>query len=358
MRVAVATIAGAAILFLSACSSEETQAPEPIRPVRIVTVAHSVIGERVSLSGQVEAAETVNLSFRIGGQVTERLVSMDDPVGAGQLVARLDPQDVQMELRSAEADVAAASATLAQAAADEERQRELLRKGVAAQARYDQAEQQLKTARSQSEAAQARLQSANDKLGYTELRADGPGIVIATSVEAGEVAAAGQTIVTVAREGGRDAVFNVPSQLLRTAPRDPSVAIALADDPGVTATGRVREVAPQADPATRTFEVKVGIDAPPPAMRLGATVIGEITMQSDPAIAIPATALMQSDKEPAVWVVDPTAGTVALRPIKITRYETDSAVVGEGLVDGDIVVTAGVQALRPGQKVRLLGATP
>jgi RND family efflux transporter MFP subunit len=350
-------LAGVALLGLAACT-EETAPPEPIRPVRTVTVEHRVVGERVSLSGQVEAAETVNLSFRISGKVIERLVSIDDPVIADEVVARLDPQDVQTDLRSAEADLMAAKANLVQAEADEGRQRELLAKEVVSQARYDQAVQALETARSQTEAATARLQSAQDRVSYTELHADGPGTVVDTGVEAGEVVSAGQTIISVAREGGRDAVFNVPSQLIRNSPRDPAVTIVLADDPSVTATGRVREVAPQADPATRTFEVKVGIEAPPPEMRLGATVIGEISLQSDPVIALPASALMQAEKEPAVWVVDPAENTVALRPIKIARYETDTAIVGEGLADGEIVVTAGVQALRPGQKVKLLGETP
>ncbi len=356
MRPLLATAAGIVLLGLAACSKAEPPAA-PVRPVRTVTVEHRVLGERVALSGQIEAAEAVELSFRIGGKLVARLVSVDDEVTKDQTVARLDSQDVQMDLRSAEADLAAAQATLVQAQADEQRQAELLRKGVVAQARYDQAQQQLQAARSQVDAATARLQSAQDKVGYTELRADGPGTVTATGAEAGEVVAAGQMIVTVARNGGRDAVFSVPAQLIRTAPHDPEVRLALADDSGVTAIGHVREVAPQADPATRTFAVKVGIDNPPPAMRLGATVIGEIVLESEPVIAVPATALMQADQNPAVWVVDPTEHTVALRPITVARYETDTAVVGDGLADGDIVVTAGVQALRPGQKVKLLGET-
>ncbi len=356
MRPTLAIAAGAALLGLTACSKEKPP-PEPIRPVRTVTVEHRTIGEPVALSGQVEAAESVNLSFRIGGKLTERLVSVDDQVTAGEVVARLDTQDVDSELRAAEADLAAAKATLVQAEADEKRQAELLKKRVIAQARYDQAVQALDTARSQVEAANARAKSARDKASYSELHADGAGRVTATGAEAGEVVSAGQTIVTVAREGARDAVFNVPAQLLRTAPRDPKVNVTLADDPSATATGHVREVAPQADPATRTYEVKVALDNPPPAMQLGATVIGEIVLESEPAIEIPATALMQEGDKPAVWVVDPAENTVALKPIVITRYELDSAIVGDGLNDGDIVVTAGVQALRPGQKVKLLGET-
>jgi RND family efflux transporter MFP subunit len=356
MRAGIAVTA-AALLGLMACN-EEKPPPEIIRPVRTVTVEHRAVGERISLSGQVEAAETVNLSFRIGGKVTERLVSTDDVVSVDQIVARLDPQEVQSDLRSAQADLAAAQASLTQTEADEERQRKLLAKGIVSQARYDQARQALETARSQTESASARLQSAEDRVRYTELRADGPGTVVDTGAEVGEIVTAGQPIILVAREGGRDAVFNVPSQLIRTAPQDPNVKIVLADDPNVTAEGRVREVAPQADPATRTFEVKVGIEAPPPAMMLGAIVIGEISMQADPAIALPASALMQAEKDPAVWVVDPAQSTVSLRPVRIDRYETDSAIVSDGLTDGEIVVTAGVQALRPGQKVKLLGATP
>jgi RND family efflux transporter MFP subunit len=342
MRAGIAVTA-AALLGLMACN-EEKPPPEIIRPVRTVTVEHRAVGERISLSGQVEAAETVNLSFRIGGKVTERLVSTDDVVSVDQIVARLDPQEVQSDLRSAQADLAAAQASLTQTEADEERQRKLLAKGIVSQARYDQARQALETARSQTESASARLQSAEDRVRYTELRADGPGTVVDTGAEVGEIVTAGQPIILVAREGGRDAVFNVPSQLIRTAPQDPNVKIVLADDPNVT--------------ATRTFEVKVGIEAPPPAMMLGAIVIGEISMQADPAIALPASALMQAEKDPAVWVVDPAQSTVSLRPVRIDRYETDSAIVSDGLTDGEIVVTAGVQALRPGQKVKLLGATP
>jgi RND family efflux transporter MFP subunit len=356
MRSMLAAAAGAALFGLAGCS-EEAPPAEPVRPVRTVTVEHRPAGERVALSGQIEAAETVALSFRIGGKLNDRLVSVDDRLIAGQVVARLDPQDAESELRGARAELAAAQATLAQAEADEARQRELLQKNVIAQARYDQATQQLETARSQVEAANAQLKAAEDKVSYTELRADGAGTVIATGAEAGEVVASGQMIVSVAREGARDAVFNVPAQLLRTAPRDPEVMIALAEDPSVTARGRVREVAPQADPATRTFEVKVAIENPPEPMRLGATVVGAIVLDSAPVISIPATALVQSDGDAAVWVVD-QAGAVSLRAVTVARYDTDSVIVAEGLSDGENVVTAGVQALRPGQKVRLLTATP
>jgi membrane fusion protein, multidrug efflux system len=147
----------------------------------------------------------------------------------------------------------------------------------------------------------------------------------------------------------------VPEQLIRTAPRDPVVQVALTDDPKVTATGRVREVAPQADAATRTFQVKVGIADPPEAMRLGSTVAGRIRLAAPPGVEVPASALTEANGRPAVWVVDPQGRTVSLRNVDIARYDPASVVVSRGLEPGEVVVTAGVQVLRPGQKVRLQG---
>jgi membrane fusion protein, multidrug efflux system len=178
--------------------------------------------------------------------------------------------------------------------------------------------------------------------------------VTAKGAEPGEVVAAGRMVLQVARQGGRDAVFNVPSQLIRRSPKNPEVTVALSDDPAVVATGHVREVAPQADAATGTYVVKVALDNPPDIMRLGATIIGRVRIQSEPVIQLPGTALTQSEGKPAVWVVDPEKKTVSLRPVIVDHYDTSSIAATDGLRDGDIVVTAGVQALRPGQEVRLL----
>src|SRR5262249_8936428 len=147
----------------------------------------------------------------------------------------------------------------------------------------------------QVDSAEAQLKAAHDLVSFTELRADAPGVVTATGAEAGEGVQAGQMIVKLARHGGRDAVFDVPAQGLRSAPRDPGIAVSLTDARTITAHGRVREVAPQADPATRTFEVRVGLIDPPEAMRLGATVTGRLTMDAAPVIEIPASALTRVD---------------------------------------------------------------
>ena len=342
-------------LLLSGCDKPAPTAPPP-RPVRAVTVEHPRAGEAFSLTGQVRAKDQVNLAFRLDGRVIERLVNVGDIVHKGQVIARLDPNDVQNALRSAQANFASAQATLNQARLSFWRQQELLKNGNTPRAMFDDAQRALLTAEAQSDSAQAQFHTAQDQLSYTALTADAAGAVTATGAELGEVVHAGQTIAQLAYEGARDAVFDVPESIIRTGPRDPLVTIALTNDPQLTATGRVREVAPQADSATRTFQVKVGIIDPPQAMRLGATVTGSIMLSAPTGIQIPASALTQSDGHPAVWVVDPQSQTVSLRSIEILRYDPASVIVSTGLEAGDCIVTAGAQTLRPGQAVRLLGA--
>ncbi len=200
------------------------------------------------------------------------------------------------------------------------------------------------------------MHEAEERLGYTQLLADALGFVIAKGAEAGEVVRAGQMIVTVAQQGGVDAVFDVPATLIRQVSPDALITVALTDDPSVHTTGRVRELAPQADPVTRSFRVKVGLTERPEAMRLGATVIGRTNMLGTEGFELPATALTITDNQPALWVVDPKSMEVSLRPVELLRQGSSSIVVSRGLEGGELIVTAGVHALRPGQKVRLLGS--
>jgi membrane fusion protein, multidrug efflux system len=344
-----------AVAVLLAGCQEPAPPPPEVRPVRTVTVERRAGGAPVSLTGQIRAQDEASLASRIDGRVLERRVNIGDRVKAGQLVARLDPLIQQNALRSAQANLSAAQGQLTQARNTFERQQALVEKGFTTRVQFDQAQAGLQTAQANVDSAQAQLRNAQEQLSYTDLYADAEGTVTDKGAEPGEVVRAGQMIVKVARQGGRDAVFDVPAQLIRTGPRDPVVQIALTEDATVRTTGRVREVAPQADATTRTFQVKVGVTKPPEAMRLGATVTGTIQLGSAPVIEVPASALTEAGGRPAFWVVDPTSQTVALRNIDVARYEPNSVVVSQGLEAGEIVVTAGVQALRPGQKVRLLG---
>ena len=350
-------LAGLTAALLSACQPEaETAAPQ-VRPVRTVTVVKRDVGETVSYTGRIQAENETRLAFRISGRMVERPINVGDHVEPGQVVAKLEPQDELNALRTAQAGVAAAQGQLNQAQSNFDRQKTLLARDIASRAQFEQAESALKTARAQLDTAEAQLKAAKDRVSYTELRVDAGGTVVATGAEPGEVVQAGQMIIRVARKDGRDAVFDVPAQLLRSAPSDPVITVSLTDDPAVTATGRVREVSPQADPVTRTFEVKVGLTDPPAAMRLGSTVVGRMKLDTAPVIEIPATALTESDRRPAVWVVDPKDMTVSLRNVEVARNDPATVAIAEGLDSGEIVVTAGAQALHPGQKTRLLDAS-
>ena len=351
-------LAIALTLVLIGCDSQEEAVETAPRPVRTVTVDESRAGQTVELAGTVESQVEVDLAFRIGGRMTERLVRVGDTLEAGQVVARLDPSDEENGVRAAEASLASAEAVLSEARLDYDRQRHLFERQVVARVALERAEQVRKTAEAAVDTASAQLGIARRRLDDTELLADAPGVVVAVGPDAGEVVQPGQMIAELARDDGKDAVFNVAAALKDQGPADPEILVRLSQNPSVTANGRVREVSPRADTLTGTFRIRVGLIDPPPAMRLGSTVVGRATFGDTAGIELPASALTQSDGEPAVWVVDPEKKTVSLRQIGVERFSPSAVTVADGLEIGDIVVTAGVQALRPDQEVRLLGGAP
>lgn len=351
-------VAAVPALPLAACQ-RETEAAAPVaRPVRTTTVEKREAGQALTFTGRIEAEDEVNVAFRISGRLLENNGKLGDRVQAGQVMARLEPQNELNALRQAQAGLAAAQGQLTQARNHFDRQETLLAQGWTTRANFDVATQAQQTAQSQVDAAEAQLRTAHDLVSFTELKADAPGTITATGPSAGEVVQAGQMIARLARKDGRDAVFDVPAQLVRSTTSDPQVTVSLTDDPSIKAQGRVREVAAQANPVTRTFEVKVGLTDPPPAMRLGATVVGRVQTDAGPIIDIPATALTKINQRPAVWIVDPSTKTVSIRNVDVLRFDQARVVVSQGLDTGEIVVTAGVQALHPGQKIRLLGSEP
>lgn len=343
-----------ALLVLAGC---EDAAPPPapeIRPVRVVAAERSAGGDVVSLTGTVQAETEVNLAFRIDGRMTERLLNVGDQVRPGQVVARLNRDNEENGLRAARANLTATRGQLREAENNYWRQGQLLREGFTTRVRFDQAAQQLQTIRAAVDAAEAQVSIAETRLSYTELVSDVAGRVTQRGAEPGEVVQPGRMILRIARSEGRDAVFDVPAQLKDQAPANPLIEVNITGQPQIRAQGRVREVSPQADAVTGTFQVRVGLTEPPAEMRLGSTVTGHLRLGNTPGIAIPASALTRAERGPAVWVVDPANETVALRPVELVRHDPAHVVVGQGLEPGDLVVTAGVQTLRPGQKVRLL----
>lgn len=350
-RTARPLLATALLLALAACDGAETSAPTAGRPVQVVRVEASKLAGDVDLSGEIQAEKTVAIGFRIGGRVSERPVNVGDRVTPGQIIARLDPTLERNALAAAKAALEAARGEVSTARSAFERQERLMAQGFTTRPQFDRALRAQETAQAQLENAEAQLELAQDRLGFTELRANVAGVVTTRSVEPGEVVQPGQAVVQIARDDGRDAVFNVPARLLDAKTGDRVVRVALAEAPGITALGRIREISPQADPVTRTFQVRVGLQDPPEAMRLGSTVIGSVETASAVIMAIPASALTQSGTSPAVWIVDPAKSTVSLRSIDILRFDPGQVIVSQGLEPGETIVSGGIQALHPGQRV-------
>ncbi|WP_296707445.1 efflux RND transporter periplasmic adaptor subunit [Rhodoblastus sp.] len=348
--------APALVLLVSGCKRETAEEAPPPRPVRTVVVEKGGLGQTIVLTGQILAEKEVALAFRISGRIIERSVDVGARVTPDQVVARLDPQNELNTLRSARAGLSSAKGRLEQDSNHFDRQQTLLRQGWTTRANFEQAQQALRTAQAAVDDAKAQVEIAEDRVSYTELKAGVTGTITRRAAESGEVVQAGQMVYTVARDTGWDAVFDVPAQVLRTAPPDSDVVLALTDDPTVVAKGRVRQIDPQADPVTRTFKVRVAVNDPPAAMRLGATVSGRLEVDHGHGLTLPASALTATQGGPAVWVVDPEGLTVALKPVEVLRFDPGTVVISGGLDGGEIVVTAGVQALHPGQKVRLVGA--
>jgi membrane fusion protein, multidrug efflux system len=344
------------LLALAACKKEEKAAAPDVRPVRTVTVEPREGGETVSLTGEIQPRYQADIGFRVNGKILARPVDVGTQVKKDDLLARLDPQQYRQDLEVAKAEVAKADAEVTRSRAQEYRQRELLKNGHTTQVAYDQALKTFKTAQAQADAARAKEVQASENLGYTELRADNDGVISAIGADPGQVVSSGQMVVRLAQPGEREAVFNVAEATFKHPRPDPTVDVKLLSNPEIATQGKVRYVSPQADPTTRTFTVRVSLPQAPPQMRLGANVIGSVTVDEGQSITIPGSALFQKDGKPAVWLVDKD-GTVQLKPITVDRYQGDSVVVGSGLAQGDIVVTAGVQKLLPGQKVRMLEAS-
>jgi membrane fusion protein, multidrug efflux system len=347
------------LILLLLCACEKNELVTDIRPVRAVRIERHEVGDPIVLTGQLRARDEISLAFRLTGKLTTRPANVGDRVKAGQIVASLDAENERNAAYAAEADYGAAQAVLEQARSAENRLQNLLKERAVSRTEYEVALRQLKTAKAQVHAAKARLDSAQDQLGYTVLKAEADGIITAKGAEPGEVVAAGQMILFLARKNGRDGVFDMPAQVIRAGLSiHQQVEVWLADNPEIRTFGVIREVSPQADPATRTHRVKVGLDDVPAGMFLGSTVVGRLLLQATTQIEIPSSALTSSQGKPAVWIMDSRDMTVHVRPVTTAQYTQDSVVIVDGLKEGELVVTAGVQVLYEGQKVRLLGDRP
>ncbi|HTH16184.1 MAG TPA: efflux RND transporter periplasmic adaptor subunit [Magnetospirillum sp.] len=351
------TLAVAGCALLTGCDGEDAGPKAEVRPVRTVVARSEAWSELPSQVGEIRSHAESDLGFKIAGRVIERRVDLGAVVHKGDILARLDEQDERNQRTAAHADLASAQASLVQADADERRQSQLLSSGWTTQSKYDAALKARDAARASVRAAEAKLRLAEDQLAYAVLRAPEDGAIAAIGVEAGQVVAAGQMVVRLADLKRKDAVFTLAETGVLRLPRDVDVEVRLLDAPQVTASGKIEQIAPNSDPVTRTYTVKVGLSNPPETMRLGMSVVGRVRLEGTKVMSLPASALFEKDGEPALWVVDPKSETVDLTKVVLTRNDPDRVLVTSGLTEGALVVTAGVQRLWPGLKVRILNGS-
>ncbi len=351
------SLALAAAVGLVACSKTQT-APDPVRAVRTLTVAAQSAGGSYEFAGEVRARTESRLSFRVGGKMLRRAVDLGDSVKAGQVLAQLDPSDLRLGQDASRAAVAVAQAGLDQYAADFKRYKDLHDQGFIGGAELERRESALKTARAQLEQAKAQSSMQGNQAGYATLLADASGVVTAVDLEPGMVAAAGTPVLRLAHDGPRDVVFSVPEdkvgmiKALATQPGHFKVRLWGASGEPLAAT--IREISAAADPVTRTFLVKADIgNAAASGIRLGQTAAVQVQLPQIKGVTkLPLSALREEQGSSSVWLVDSQAMTVSSRPVQITGADGNDAVISSGLAPGQIVVTAGVHVLNPGQKVK------
>lgn len=353
-RLAVALILVMSLAFLGGCKKEEVAAAPEVRPVRTMVVDPKPIDDDRSAVGEIKPRYESDLGFRVAGKMLSRSVDVGMTVKKGDVLARLDVQDFQNRLNSSEADVSSAEAVLVEAKGNEDRQGQLLAKGITTRSSYDSALKNLRAAEAQVTSTKAALALAKDQVAYAELKADFDGIITAVGAEAGQVVTVAQMVVRLAKPQEKDAVFNIAESAFKNRKPDdkPAITVTLLSDPAISAEGIGREVSPVADPTTRTYQVKVTLENPPEAMRFGSSVIGKLKSVTAPVVVLPGSALFDSAGKPAVWLFK--ENKVTLQPIVVARFETDRVIVSDGLAKGDVVVTAGVNRLREGQAVKLI----
>ncbi|MVA78238.1 efflux RND transporter periplasmic adaptor subunit [Agrobacterium vitis] len=340
---------GVLAVLLTACS-DEASTPKTPRAIKGVTVKSELIGEVFRQTGEIRPRYETPMSFRIDGLVAFR-VETGSSVKKDDVLATVEKTPALINVASASAQVDEAKSDLALADVNAARNWNLIAKNAVSRAQVQQSDANLQAAKSKLEVANATLASAQQNLSYTDLKAGRDGVVSGVSINVGQVVTTGQTVLTLSSDTELDAVFDVPEQMLIENLNDSDVEVSLLSNPTLTAKGKVREVTPSADAATRTYRVKVTLDGALGGAPLGAAVAGKVTLSPKRLFKVPASALTSRGQDQAVFVYLPETGTLQARLVKIERYGENNMLISEGLADGDIVATAGVSKLRDGEAV-------
>lgn len=350
-RLAVFALSGVALL--AACS-KPVEKVEEVRPVRAMRLSADQVGLVAEFPGEVRARVESRLGFRVGGKIVARKVDVGSKVKRGQVLMQLDPQDLQLAQAQASAALSAAESNRDLARAELKRYQELREKNFVSQAVLDSKETAFKAAQASYEQARAAFRNQTNQAGYTALVADADGVVTGVDAEVGQVVSAGTPVVRVAKSGEKEVVIGIPENKVDSLRTVSDVRVRLWAVPNLTIPGKLRELSPVADPATRTYAAKISIPEAPQDVKLGMTASVTFTSKTDDAmIKLPLTAIFRDKSSTVVWVVE--NGKVKPVPVQITGTAGNEVLVSQGIVQGQTVVTAGVNLLRPGQKVKILG---
>ena len=343
-------------LALGACSKEQAQEGEKGRPVLVATVHYQSQSPERSFVGTIRPRIETDMGFRVPGKVAKRLVEVGQIVDVGQPLATLDEVDLKLQAEQAEAEFRAATGVLAQASAAEGRARELRAKGWSTEAQLDQVKAAGDEARARLNRAERSVELTRNSLSYANLVADTRGVVTATLIEPGQVVASGQTAIRVARSAEKEAVVAVPETLVAFA-KSGQASVALWSEPNKKYAAKLREIAPTADPATRTYLAKFSLPGADDAVSLGMTATLTLADPATERVArLPLSALFSQGNGPSLYVADARTGEVSLKPVAVKAYETKDVIITGGVEEGASVVVLGVQKLDPAQKVRVVSS--
>jgi RND family efflux transporter MFP subunit len=352
-------LTGAALAFavfaLTGCNEKAAEIVAPGRPVLAATVHYEAESPERSFVGTIKPRIEADMGFRVPGKVAKRLVEVGQTVDVGQPLATLDEVDLKLQAEQAEAEFRAATGVLAQAAAAEQRAKDLRAKGWTTDAQMDTSRAAADEARARLNRAERSVELTKNSLSYATLEADTRGVVTATLIEPGQVVASGQTAIRVARLGEKEAVVAIPETLVGRA-KSGVATVTLWSEANKKYAAKLREIAPTADPATRTYLAKFSLPDAGDSVSLGMTATMTLSDSATERVAkLPLSALYSQGGDPSLYIVD-DKGEVTLKPVTVKSYESDCVVISGGVDEGAKVVALGVQKIDPAQKVRVVSS--
>ena len=345
----------AVAVAVSGCNNAVAEKPAEPRPVLVATVHYEAQSPERSFVGTIKPRIETDMGFRVPGKVAKRLVEVGQTVDVDQPLATLDEVDLKLQAEQAVAEFSAATGVLAQAGAAEQRAKDLRAKGWTTDAQLDSAKAAADEARARLDRAERSVELTKNSLSYATLVADTRGVVTATMIEPGQVVAAGQAAIRVARLGEKEAVVAIPETLLNRA-KSGVATVTLWSESNKKHGAKLREIAPSADPATRTYLAKFSLPGAGDDVSLGMTATLTLADQESERVArLPLSALYSQGGDPSLYVVD-DKGKISLKPVTVKSYDSNCVVISGGVDEGAKIVTLGVQKLDPSQKVRVVSS--